>query len=299
MKHVIRWLPPLGIAAVMAIIRGSPGFSALWQAHISLPVLELMHRATAPLPFPLLEPLALAALLLCARRHPAARLRRLVWIAAAIFALLWYPAYWVRPAIEITPANASSLEALCLWLIDTADDVPARIEDWEDRAGEVSGMPGAVVKRARYPEWMRGLGIAGLFSPWTGEAIIDSALEPELQPFTCVHELMHLRGIADEGAANIAAYRACAARGGAFAHSARLWALRYATARLHAVDPVACSRITSQMSEPMKALCASNTSIQPPHPLMRLFGLAAPSSDYADLADWLAAQASTIDIAAE
>ena len=288
MRHVIRWLPPLGIAAFMAVFRAAPVFSALWQAHIARPVLLAMHRATAPLSFPVLEPLALAALALCVCRHPMARLRRLTWIAAALFALLWYPAYWGQPAVEYPPADAPALERLCLALIGAESVDPVRPDAWEDRLAEVSGLNGVTVKRARYPEWMRRLGITGLFSPWTGEALIDGALAPELQPFTCVHELMHLRGLADEGAANIAAYRACTDRGGFLARSARLWALRYAVARLRDVDPDACARVTERMEEPVRALCASGLSIQAANPLMRLFGLAAPASDYAALADWLA-----------
>jgi len=58
---------------------------------------------------------------------------------------------------------------------------------------------------------------------------------------------MHLAGVADEGEANIAAWESCQAAGGAFADSARLWALRYAMGMLCQEDPDAWRQAHEKM----------------------------------------------------
>ena len=96
---------------------------------------------------------------------------------------------------------------------------------------------------------MRAARICGLFVPLTGEAVVDADAAPSLIPFTAVHELMHLSGIADEGAANIAAWQRCMAAGGRFADSARLWALRYALGMLRQRDEAAWRQALGNMKD--------------------------------------------------
>ena len=93
--------------------------------------------------------------------------------------------------------------------------------------------------------------VSGLFVPLTGEALVDAGTPASLLPFTAVHELTHLAGIADEGAANIEAWRRCMAAGGAFADSARLWTLRYAMGMLARADAPAHLRMSAKMKDPL------------------------------------------------
>ena len=132
---------------------------------------------------------------------------------------------------------------------------------------------------------MRRLGVCGLFSPWTGEAVVDGELAPALLPFTAVHELMHLTGIADEGAANAAAYARCLAAGGPFADSARLWALRYAEVGLREADPRACRAAMERMNGRLRRayIPLSGPRRSAAAGLARLLGLADFTESYGEL----------------
>ena len=274
-----RWMRfALTLLAAMAAFRLAPGLAGLWQGRIAQPALAWLHRLTAALAFPLLEPLALVGLLLCLRRRTRAAA---LAVSLGMYALLWYPAYFAAPAETSDPPG--DVSAVCAELIDRLNDAPLDFDAPFGEAGAAASLPGARVKPARYPEWMRAMDIAGLFSPWTGEALVDAAAPEGYLPFTCVHELMHLRGVADEGAANIAAYRACTAYGGAFADSARLWALRYALGRLDDADR---ARLTLRMGPRLRALTVSSVP-RTPSPLARLLGIGEATRDYDALLGWL------------
>ena len=217
------------LAAFMAVCRFIPGFARLWTRNIALPFLTWLHGATASLPFPLLEPAAIVLLAFALWDLIKLRFRRFLRLALLVitgFALLWYPLCFDAPT-PVTAAEPAALESFCLRTMEELTDLPpfpAPADILRD-APRSAGLPDARVKAVRWPEWMRGLGISGLFAPWTGEALVSPELPVGLLPFTAVHELMHLRGIADEGSANLAAWERCMAQGGIFAASARLWAL--------------------------------------------------------------------------
>lgn len=65
---------------------------------------------------------------------------------------------------------------------------------------------------------------------------------------------MHLAGVADEGAANIAAWERCLAAGGEYADSARLWALRCAMGQLKQSDEAAWRRVRGKMKDDLSAV---------------------------------------------
>ncbi|MBR1559074.1 MAG: DUF3810 family protein, partial [Clostridia bacterium] len=280
--RVIRRGTLLGIAVCMAGARWVPGLAAAWQGRVATPLLMLLHRLTARAAFPILEPLAVAGLCLGLRRR---RWLDVLLVTLGMAALLWYPAYWARPAENYPAPDAAALERLCVSLTHALDASPLRFNDPYDRAGTVAGLPDAAVKPARYPEWMRVLGISGLFSPWTGEAVVDGTADA-LLPFTCVHELQHLRGIADEGAANIAAYVACVEQGGMFADSARLWALRYALPMLRDRDPDAARRVLSRMDAALARLLVPAEASRG-NMIARVLGLEARTTSYDQLVRWL------------
>ena len=105
------------LAPAMAILRFCPGLAGLWMESAALPLLNAMHRLSAALPFPLLEPLALLLLPGLLRRRSRALILAFM---IGMYGLLWYPAYFAAPAPNCdAPADA---EQLCLRLgIDPAD----------------------------------------------------------------------------------------------------------------------------------------------------------------------------------
>ncbi len=238
---------------------------------VSLPVARALHRLTAPVPFPVVEPLALGLLAVAVhallRALSSAALRRSmkplmrfvagllcgIILLTSTLALLWGPAS-ALPFEAPPPPEADRLEWLCGALIDALNASPLVFPDAGESlslAPSVAGPSERAVKAVRWPEWMRLSHICGLFVPLTGEALVDAGAPAPLVPFTAVHELMHLAGVADEGAANIEAWRRCMASGGAFADSARLWALRYAMGMLASADASAHLRVRGKMKDPL------------------------------------------------
>ncbi|MBR1822251.1 MAG: DUF3810 family protein [Clostridia bacterium] len=293
----------------------SRGFAHFMLSRLSGPAMRALHRLTVPISFPLAEPLAFAAgvaiiLALAAAglralsRRNAAPLRH--WLRGALWAALciggsllalWLPAM-VAP-MEAPPApNASQLEWLCGQLIDALNAAELSFPEAAEslrRAPEAAKLPDAIVKGARYPEWMRAASISGLFVPLTGEALVDVTAPAPLIPFTAVHELMHLTGIADEGAANIAAWERCLSAGGAFADSARLWALRYAMGMLLRADDDAWQRAHEKMKDPLSQVfqLSGNAAIPADRRAPGLPSLSLRRGDYTALIGHLIAQGFT------
>ena len=230
-------------------------------------MLGLLHRLTAQVCFPVMEPLTLGLVLLPRRRW--------AMILPVMLMALWLPRYFNPVASYEVPED---VEGLCIQLIGELNEAPLAFDEPFDTAGEAAGLPWARVKPVRYPEWMRALGLAGLFCPWTGEAVVDPGAPPGYLPFTCVHELMHLRGIADEGQANIEAYQACMEYGGMYADSARLWALRYGLGHM---DEDARARVLRHVSDRLSPFIriAEPSRLRVPRKL----------GDYDALLGWLAA----------
>lgn len=270
------------------LLRLLPGFAAFWQEAVSLPLLRLLEFIGGQVPFPILEWGAIASAVLLA----SALLRRrfLTHFSALLLALvitylsLWYPLYFA--AQPTCTASPTQIGALCEALIDTLNASPP----------DFSETPHLPVKYTRFPFWMDALGISGLCSFFTGEALVSPELPPALLPFTAMHEHMHMRGIAGEGAANIAAYDACMELGGTYAASAGLWALRYGMGMLHSTSYKLYLRCLQRMNaqtdrlfrESGGAYLSAPTSM-PMQALYSLLGIGVPVRDYEILAPYLAA----------
>lgn len=302
MKHKCLLFPAAAAGCLLAA-GAFPPFAGWLLARLSVPAMRALHRLTAPVPFPVAEAaaLALAALLTgslaCAAARAALRRRATPlarWLratrAAALFlatalALLWGPA-WAAPVADAPMPDAARLSRLCDSLIDGLNAACGPFPDPADSlamAPAVAGMAGCAVKAARYPAWMALAGAWGVFVPLTGEALVDAAAPAPLIPFTAVHELTHLTGVADEGAANVAAWERCMAAGGSFADSARLWALRYAMGQLHDADPAAWQAVQNKMKDALLRTfldCGAEAEFTP-----RRLSLAR--GNYADLAGYL------------
>ena len=249
-----RSLAALFIALLLTAVCLHPRLARMWARCAALPALRLLSAATMRLPFALMEwgLVAFCALALSAaarrwlRRGPFAALRllgrRLTGLALAlIFSILalWLPLYRV---VE-TPVYAASKEQLlasCAALIDALNETEL------DFSNPPEALP---AKRISFPFWMRAFGIMGFFAFPTGEALISPELADSAAPFVAVHEAMHAQGHAGEGAANIAAWEECISRGGVYADSARLWALKYSMEAVYDCDPQAYARLRQQMRE--------------------------------------------------
>ena len=297
------------------ICRLSPGFSSFWLQRVIIPLSLRLHGLTANVPFPLMEiaaagiltALALAgvwAILRTLFNRTAASIRVWIrtlawsaWTIAAIYLIMWYPAYWTIMPEALSTPNTEQLEWLCEQLIDTLNASDLTFSDAEDTlrdAAAIAGDDAGAIKAARYPEWMRALHISGLYSPWTGEAIVDATAPEAALPFTAVHELMHLKGIADEGAANIAAWEICQTAGGNFAASANLWALKYAMEMLAPTDPGAVTRLHEKMegalARTFRTMYGGNAGTNQANALlMGWLGLSDAASSYPALISHLAA----------
>ena len=266
----------LALGGFALICRASPAFCRWWMANAALPASRALHALTARLSFPVIEPLALLAVgaLLGAIPRRGRGVVRALLIPVALCVLLWLPARALPPEHAAAEATPAQLTRLCEGLIDALNRSPLEFL----AAGETARLAGDGVKMARWPEWMRALGISGLYMPLTGAVLLDPALPPALAPFTVRHEQAHLRGVADEAEANLRAWSACAEAGGFWADSARLWALRYAMGRLR--DEGETRRLTRRMTDGLRDL------------FTRVGGPILPEDGrggaYSRLADWLA-----------
>lgn len=306
-------------AGFMLICRARPDFSEHWTNAVIRPAARGLSALSARVPFAMLE-VGIAALctglIVCSALSVAGAIkRRALWPVtkfllrssalalglAATAALLWYPAYFV-PRAPRAQARPEQLAALCEALIDELNALPPPNMSEQDAleaavAAASHGMERPLsegcVKIARLPVWMRALDAVGVYSPWSGEAVVSAELAPEAMLFTAVHELMHLRGAADEGEANIAAWTVCRRAGGEASRSAALWALRYAMDRVRAESDAWHALLGRMNAETLEGFAAVN-GFAPldarPGVLVQLLGLGEATASYAALVDMLAAE---------
>lgn len=301
MKHIRRCIPIL-LALILLVLRLSPVF-ALWMLDgLSVPGMALLHRLTAPVPFPVAEPLALALILLAlaglfrawfvGSPGPFMRPMCVLFELLLAFILLWAPVL-ASPVPGIPAPDADRLFRLCARLVDQLNASPLAFPDPADALAQaplVAGEPARTVKTACFPGWMALARAWGMFIPLTGEAVIDPCEPAPLVPFTAVHELTHLTGIADEGTANVAAWERCMAAGGPFADSARLWALRYAMGQLHDADLAAWQAIQNKMKDALLRTfldCGAEAEFTPHR-------LSLTRGSYTDLTGYLAGESSDL-----
>jgi hypothetical protein len=201
---------------------------------------------------------------------------------ALLFILLWGVQY-ARPALEARlllppsgPAAQEEIQALAEALVERTNDLYRRVHGSED-VGEPTPAPTAqeirgpiaeslerswewVVHRWELPPEMalprpaprpmlltpviRWTGVAGLYVPWTGEALILSDLVGAGAPLTIAHETAHQRGVAREADANALAYLlALESEWTELRYAAALFLQRQALSALAGTDPEATLRL--------------------------------------------------------
>ena len=292
-------LPP---ALLCALVRLLPGFAARWSAWVARPMLQTISLFGGRLPFSLMEWGALVLLIalsigfllrLCRRgviqaivhllRRICTLLLALIWLTAA----LWFPLYFAEAPLQIT-VTAAQLTASCRALID---GLSASSLDFSTLPDDLPD------KYSAFPLWMDALNLAGFASFLSGEALLSPELPGAAVPFVAVHEFMHTLGHADEGMTNLAAWDECLRRGGLYADSARLWALKDSLALLRRMNCDAWSVIRAELPQEIDVLLTQlGGETAPPGDgalaVLRLLGLAEHAQSYDILALRLAVETS-------
>ena len=290
-------LPP---ALLCALVRLLPGFAARWSAWVARPMLQTISLFGGRLPFSLMEWGALVLLIalsigfllrLCRRgviqaivhllRRICTLLLALIWLTAA----LWFPLYFAEAPLQIS-VTAGQLTASCRALID---GLSASSLDFSTLPDDLPA------KYSAFPLWMDALNLAGFASFLSGEALLSPELPGAAVPFVAVHEFMHTLGHADEGQTNLAAWEECLRRGGVYAHSARLWALKDSLALLRRADFDAWWILRGELPTEIDVLLTQlGGETAPPGDgalaVLAPLGLAEHAQSYEILALYLAAQ---------
>ncbi len=271
-------------AGVLLMLRLSDTYARFLAEWLSVPAGRFLSNLTAKVSFPVGEALALLlgalvltglvrAVVLCVTSRAltpmgayAAGLCATISILMLSYAVLWAPMYHVpslgeRMGLTIdTQFGLGELVALCEDLTAEANrsalsDIPADLSalpQTTQRHLVETGVGGAMpqpVKLARYPELFKALGLAGVYIPWTGEALISGDEPPLSMPFLAAHESAHQMGYAREDEANYIAYLACMKGTGHERYSGSMYALYYAMEALHDADTVAWMAAREGMSK--------------------------------------------------
>ena len=293
-------LPALPPALLCALVRLLPDFAAHWSARLARPMLRRIASIGSKLPFSLMEwgllvlipALCIGFILHLNRRgmvHAIVHLLRRIWILLMVLiyliAALWVPLYFAEAPLRIT-ATPAQLAASCRVLIDELSASPL------DFSVPPDDLP---AKHPSLPFWMDALNLAGFASFLTGEALISPELPNAAVPFVAVHESMHTLGHADEGRTNLAAWAECLRRGGLYADSARLWALKDSLALLRRMDSDAWSAVRRELPPQLDRLLTQlGGETAPPGDgvlaVLAPLGLAESVQSYEILALYLAAE---------
>lgn len=110
------------------------------------------------------------------------------------------------------------------------------------------------------------MGVTGIYSPFFIEANYNREMTPYNLPFTCCHELSHLKGYMNEGEANFIGWLACMnSESAAFKRSAYLMAWVYAGNQLYKIDMETLDALYDQLPEDAKKELADNNKFWNEH----------------------------------
>ncbi len=207
---------------------------AFWRAFLTRVYMPCVGKASGAITYPIFGMLLLMLAGALIARFSAKRFLAALLTVAWLLVAIWFPLYGVRRYETCSDYTREELASLCEKL---SDMTAAYVCEPSGADMDFSFSEGRV-KAARYPEMLNGAGIAGIYIPFTCEAIVSS-LEPAFSvPFIARHEFAHARGLADEGQATIDAYAQCAS-----SEDARVRYSGYAEALKYALNAL------SEMSE--------------------------------------------------
>lgn len=114
-------------------------------------------------------------------------------------------------------------------------------------------------KGVSYSTGMSYAGIAGVYSPFTGEANVNALLPAAMIPATAMHEVGHVYGYAREDEANFIAWLTCRYHPDAdYRYSGALLGLIYGMNALYAADPEEYQQLKEEYSAGVKADMKAN-----------------------------------------
>lgn len=264
-----------------------PVFAQYCAQNISRPIDFLTSRLSQHIRVPLAELLLIAGGVLlverccvyirsCIRAKCTRRMLDGLSVLSLVLACLltFYCAAWapmpltpqLRALLPEEDYTTAELSAHCYTLLKQANalrdtvgnallyDTDALMHNARDAvaAVELLSLRPTLPKAMRYSELLRMMGAAGVYVPWTGEALI-SLYEPEFSlPFAVCHELAHQCGIGREDEANLIAYLACLKGDGFFRYSGTLYALRYGMDALRERDFSSWVALRSDMTDALR-----------------------------------------------
>lgn len=274
------------VSAVLLLSARLSGVFANWYSRsIYQLAVGTIGRLSGILPFSLAEMLVLvlpAVLIVDAvysRKQISAFLRRLILFLSVLVFL--YSAncgvnYYKDPFVSQQVYSDSSftteqLADFCEYAADQLRSCPGKSDDgsftYPDKSTLASDAVAAMRKLGKeyeslsgyypYPKslsflsgFFSGMGVSGIYSPFTVEANINGEMPGMEQPFTACHELSHLRGFMNEGEANYIGWLACiGSDDAAFRRSGWLIAWNYAGSALYRTDPDRYMEVLSDLPE--------------------------------------------------
>ncbi|WP_010248390.1 DUF3810 domain-containing protein [Acetivibrio cellulolyticus] len=195
------------------------------------------------------------------------------------FVVIWGLNYQRVPfsqiaGLDIQPASVEELASVCKRLATQANELRKYVSEDENGVMTLPAGKQDALKRAykgyenaakAYPEFkgiyarpkgvllsevMSYLGIEGIYSPFTGEANVNTSILDAPFPFTACHEMAHQRGFSREDEANYISYIACRYHPDKdFQYSGMLYALIYTSNALYENDATSYSELRSNYSE--------------------------------------------------
>ena len=236
-----------------------PSILQLWTSFVSVFLFPLFSFAFSVFDSPVyayaLPVFLLASLLISIKKRTPVCL-----FACVLFTIaLWLPFYLKSPFPKEENADPVDYVSLCISLSQKAEEaytsfIPSSLVPERSKEAVKSLFPNRIIgarpKFSKAGTVLKRFSAAGIFLPFTGEAVI-SPVEPDIAlPFTACHELSHRLGFFHEGDANLTAFYACIlSEYPEFRYSGYLHALKYAYLRIPASDTEALEKASNALPE--------------------------------------------------
>ena len=278
-KHVILSIILICTAAILLIAaRNIAGFAEWYSVNIYSVITATIGRLTGIFPFSVAEaavcilPFIIITDIVCCRKRLGAMCMHIVLIVSVLFFL--YAAncginyhrntFVDQDTLLDAVFTKEQLEDFCEYIIDRLDECESASaypqgKELSDSARismkKISEMYPSL--RGYYPapkqltllsRAFSGMGVSGIYSPFTVEANINGEMPDMEKPFTSCHELSHLRGYMNEGEANYIGWLACTGSDDpSFNRSGWLIAWMHAGGALRRIDPESYEKLRERL----------------------------------------------------
>lgn len=292
-RRRLAWLLPGPITLILfTIAQAHPTWTdRLYVRHL-YPVIQSLMRWTSLIRIPLAPLLTalvaagiligfLACFITAITRKTLRPLGRYAYflICAAGLMYAWFMFFWgfqyqrtpIETQLNITvdAREPKALRSLCLELIDQAnalkresetptaqkiiDEVPEAFESARLTWNLWTDVSISLPKASGVNRLLSNLMIEGIYSPFTFEPLVNTAIPAADLPFTTCHEVAHSLGFAREEEANFIAYLVCSESSNPyFRYSGVMGALRYAMPALGEADSTAFWQCYDRISDSVR-----------------------------------------------